>query len=339
MRHKTAKDLDNFIRESREEFRANATDALEMFPNDDRELAASMETKHTSADKVLKAWEEQIEPMYRELEGKRSDARLKKSLITHLGFRDNDATKAIDRMVRQRKQSLLDEVLDNLYHSDIEEPPYQREYAVNLLSQTSNEINDFYERYLNYVGAIEAAERHDIVLCDPHSSWLERQRTAMAINKERQMLAEDENARLQEIDNELRKLLSKDALLGHIIAKKLSVIALLDLAATYQKRLKDMKKKDRDDPTARLKLFERVSARFLEGEVERIAKSHSSHTLRSLSGIQSSISNLLLEIFDLSSTQRNRLLLDTQRHTRLIQEQKLIRLIQHNRTHFFNSQE
>lgn len=335
MTHTSTHTIDELIRTNREAFRAQATAALKQFSTDDRELAASMATSYASVDDVLKAWTEQIEPMYRDLEHKRNDARFRKSLVRHIGFHDNDAGRMIDFMIEERKQSLLDEVLDNVYHSDIEETPYQREYAVNLLSQPTGEIEDYKQRYQRYIEAIEAAERHHIILCDPHGSWLERQRTALAINKERQRLAQDEEARLETITTQLDHLLTGNQLLKQIINKRINIILLLDLTTKYQKQLDALSNDERDDPVTRLKLFERVTSDFREREIERIATSHHIHTLRTLSVLQADISAMLLEVFDLSPAQRNRLLLDTQKHTRLIQEHDLILLIQRNREHFF----
>lgn len=327
--------VDDQVLVNREAFRAQAMDALGQFSSDDRELAASMDSKYTSTGTILDAWTEQIEPMYHDLEKKRSDARLKQSLVRHIGFHDNDASRMIDYMIKTRKQSLLDEVLDNLYHSDIEEPPRQREHALNFLSQTPTEIQDYRDRYFAFINAIETAERNNITLCDPNAPWLERQRTALAINKQRQHLAQNEDIRLEAIDDELRQLLADDTLLSHVVGKKLHLAQLLELATKYQRQVEDLSRDKQDGASMRLKLFERITSDFVEQEVERIATSHHAHTLKTLRVMQSEISTILLEIFDLTNTRRNQLLLDTQRYTRLIQERDLILLIQRNREHFF----
>ena len=329
-----AAQLDELVRTNREAFRAQATHALEVFDNDDRELAASMTTKYASLDTVLSAWTEQIAPMYRELDQKQDDPRLKKTLIRHFGFHDNDAGRMVETMVETRKQSLLQEVLDNVYHSDIEEPPYQREYAEEFLSQSPHDIDDFGERYLDFVECVEAAERHQVILCDPHASWIERQRAAGAINKERQQASETEAERLQAIDTELARLHKIDPLLAEIIERDMSLVHLLDLSAKYHKKL-DQLKDNTDKPAIRLKTFEHTVAAFRDEEVQRIARNHHAHSLQTLSRIQSEISAIILNVCELSSTHRNSLLLHFQQYTKLTQERELIQLIQHNRAHFF----
>lgn len=326
--------LDDMIRTNSEEFRARATHALAAFPVDDRELAASMTTKYASIDTVIAGWREQIEPMYRELDQKRDDARLKKTLMRHFGFHDNDAARMIDIMIESRKESLLQEVLDNIYHSDIEEPPYQREHAAEFLSQPPHEIDDFAERYFDFVESIEAAERHHITLCDPHASWIERQKAVIAINKERQQVAEDEAQRLGTIEKELARLQTADPLLSDILQHKMSLVHLLDLSSKYHKQL-DQHTARKDDPALRLKTFEHTVAAYRDDEVQRIAKSHHAHSLQTLSKIQAELSTIMLDICELSAAQRNSLLLHFQQYTKLTQEHELIILIQHNRTRFF----
>jgi hypothetical protein len=329
--------LEEFIKTDREAFRAEATDALRLFTPDDRELAASLETEHTSTDDVLRAWTEQIEPIHLDLEQKRNDSRFKNSLIKALGFGDSDADRALDYLIDERKQSLLDEVLGNLYPIHDGEPPFQHSYAQNLLAQSDTDINDFFSRYIDFVRAVDASERYKVLLCDPHSSWLERQRTAIQINKERQRTTQDEDARLEEIEHQLEKI-SKDpeSLVGQIVTKEWNFITILDLRSKYQKHVDGLSKEDLKNPNKRLKLFERVTQSFRDREAEKLTKAHGTQSLKALRKINEDVYDLLLEVFDLDNTKRNRLLLDIQRHTRLSQERDLILLIQRNREQFLS---
>jgi hypothetical protein len=327
--------LEEFIKTDREAFRAEATDALRLFTPDDREIAAGLQTEHTTADDVLRAWSEQIEPIHIDLEQKRSDAPFKKMLIKTLGFSDGDADHAIDYLIDERKQLLLDEVLGNLYPIHNNEHPFQYSNALNLLSQSDADINDFFSRYIDFMQAINASEKHKVILCDPHSSWLERQRTAIQINKERQRTVQDEDARLEEIEHQLQKISQDpDSLVGKIISKEWNFITILDLRAKYQKHVDKLSKEDAKNPNKRLKLFERVTQSFRDREAEKLTKAHDTQSLKALRRINEDIYDLLLEVFDLDTTKRNRLLLDIQRHTRLSQERDLILLIQRNREQF-----
>ena len=102
----------------------------------------------------------------------------------------------------------------------------------------------------------------------------------------------------------------------------------------YQKHVDKLSKEDAKNPNKRLKLFERVTQSFRDREAEKLTKAHGTQSLKALRKINEDIYDLLLEIFDLDTTKRNRLLLDIQRHTRLTQERDLILLIQRNREQF-----
>lgn len=326
---------EEFIRTDREAFRAQATEALKRFDADDRERAASLETEHTSADDVLRAWAQQIEPLHQDLEAQQDDSRFKKSLIKRFGFSDSEADRMVDYLIDERKHGLLDEVLSNLYPSNEGEPPYQRNYAYELLTGSDAEINDFFSRYIDFVTALDAAEKYDVLLCDPHGSWLERQRAAIQINKERQRLAQDEDERLEEIERQLERLTNDtDSLVGPIVSKNWNFITILDLRAKYQKHVDALSKEESKNPTKRLRLFERVTQSFRDSEAEKLAKAHQTHSLKATRKINEEVYDLLLEIFDLDNTKRNRLLMDIQRLTRLTQERDLILLIQRNREQF-----
>lgn len=332
--------LEKFVKTDREAFRAQATEALRNFTIDDREHAASLETSQTTVDTVLRAWVEQLEPVYSELERKRADARIKNYLIRQIGFNDSQATEAVNYLVDERRQLLLDEVLANLYPIQDNDEPYQKSYAAELLAQTEADINDFFSHYIDFAQSVDAAEKYQIILCDPHGSWLERQKSALQIHKERQHTAHDEDERLDEITAQLEKLASDpESLLGHITANNWSFVTILDLRSKYQKQVDAFSKSDQKNPTKHLKLFERVTQSFRDREVQKLISHQHTHSLKALRQLDETIYNTLLEVFDLNATQRNRLLLDIQKHTRLSQERDLILLIQRNREQFLSESE
>lgn len=328
----TAEEL---IKTDREAFRAQAMGTLKAFPPDDRERAVNLETPHTRADDVLRAWAEQIEPIYQDLDSLKSDTKFKKILIKAIGFSDSDADTAIDSLIEDRKRSLMNEVLSNLYPLHEHQTPKQQHAARALLSLPDTQINDFFSRYIDFVRALEAAQKYDVLLCDPFGSWLERQRTAIQINKERQRLIQDEDVRLDEIERQLSALSEGGAsLVGQIIAMNWNFSTILDLRSKFQKHVSALTSEAHKDASKQLKLFERVTQNFRDSESERLAGTLKQHSLRSLRKTNEDIYNLLFEIFDLSSAKRARLVEDIQRYTKLTHERDLILLIQRNREQF-----
>lgn len=323
------------IQKDRELFRAEAIDALKRFPPEDRETAASLETAHIKTSDILKVWSQQIAPVFTDLDAKQNDARFRKTIVRNIGFSDHQAEVAIEAMVQTRKDQLITEVLDNLYHVDLDDVTYQREFAEDFLQRSESDLLDFMLRYEEFIAAIDISEQYSITLIDSHSGWLDRQRTALAVHKERQRIVQDEDSRLQEIDLLLERLTkSTDSLLGRIVEKNWNFITILDLRNKYQKQVETLSAADKKSPSKRLKLFERTTASFRDRETERLSEQESASNLKQLRAVSEDIDNLLLEIFDLNNAERNRLLTDIQKYTRLAQERDLILLVQRNREQF-----
>ncbi|MBM3210567.1 hypothetical protein FJZ39_04505 [Candidatus Saccharibacteria bacterium] len=331
------KNFEETIRIDREAFRAEATDALTKFGPHDRELAAALETEHVLTSDVLKAWIEQIEPVFNDLQSELEDARFRTLIMRRIGYDETQAELAIERMVEHRKAQLLDEVLTNLYSIDIHEEVYQRAYAEELLGRNPAEIDDFATRYGTFIEVMAAAEAHDVTLLDPHGGWLERQRAALSIHKERQKMVQDEDARLEEIDTILQMLShSTNHIVGKIVQKDWSFVAILELRNKYQKQLDALTTKEERNPSVKLKTFDRVTVSFRENEAARLIATRKAESLQEIKAINDEVYNLLLEIFDLKTADRNQLLSDIQKYIKLSQERDLILHIQRNREHFLS---
>lgn len=329
-------ELANYIKRDREGFRAEATEALRRFTPEDREIAASLQTKKTVADDILKAWDQQISPLYTDLEAQRESGDIKTYLARTLGFRHDEAEKMADVIIDERKHSLLEEVLDNLYADIDDDEPYQRAYAAKLLSRPEIEVDEYMSRYIDFVEATAAADKFKVTLCDPHTSWLDRQRMALTIYKERSKTSKQEDDRLEIIESELSSINNDhNSIIGKILDRGWEFTTIMSLSDKYQRQIDKLTATQKKDPTKRLKIFETVTASFRTQQTEKAAKKDQSiHKLREANN---DVYDLLLEIFDLSMTAKTKLTKDIERQTRLSQERTLILLIQRNREHFLNS--
>lgn len=329
---------DDYIRNNRESFRAEATEALRRFTPDDRERAASLETEHVLTSDVLKIWFEQLEPMVRVLDEQKNDSRFVKSLQKRFGFSEHAAEDAVARLALDRKNQLLDEVLTNLYHADIESD-YQRAYAEEFLNEEPSEIERFSDDYSDFIEALDAAEKHAIAVFDPYGSWLERQRAALAVNRERARSLEDEEERLSEIDAQLEHLTTpSDSLVAYVIQHNWDYARVLDLYEKYHKKVTALSETDHKNPAKRLKLFERVTADFRDRESARLAERNNAHSLSDMKKLSEQVYARLLEIFDLPTRERQHFLNDIRRYARLSQERDLIQTVRANRKRFLASE-
>lgn len=332
--------LEELIRTDRETFRATAMDALALFTPEDRDLAASLLANRgkTTAGDLFYAWRTELRPLYEELEDLSEDPKFKTYLTKKLHFREDDADMVIEDVLDARRDLALHETIQSVYPHNGDDTPYQHAYAGELLSRPLGAVDDYFDRYHRYHEALDLADKHSITLCDPHASWLDRQKAAMQINKERQRMTAHEDARLDEIADQMQTIVADDdSIVARVIDYGWDYTAIMDLRQKYQRQVDSLTKSEQKNPTKLLKIFERVTKTFREKEAERAVERTKRTGLRDLQRIHEAIYELLLEIFDQSNAQRNYLLLEIQRHHKLRQERDLILLVQRNREHFISS--
>ncbi len=329
--------LEALIRTDRESFRAQAIDALAQFAPEDRDLAASLlanKGKVTAGD-LFYAWRTELRPLYEELEELAEDPKFKTYLTKKLHFKPDDADMVIEDVLDARRDLARDETILSVYPHHGDDTPYQHAYATELLTRSIGTIDDYFGRYTRYHEALELADKHQITLCDPHASWLDRQKSAMQINKERRAMTAHEDARLEEISTHMASITADpESIVSRIISYGWDYPAVMDLRQRYQRQVDALPRSDQKNPTKLLKIFEKVTKDFRDKEADRVAERGTHTGLRELQQIHEHIYNLLLEIFDQSSAQRNYLLVEVQKHVKLRQERDLILLVQRNREHF-----
>ena len=324
---------DNAIKQDREAFRAEATRALAKFTPEDRALASGMETDKITAAAVLKAWATLYIPVCRELDELEDDKKFRQTIVTNVKLSEAEATAAVSTMVADRKQSLLDEVLATIYNDEILAD--QRQRAAEFMQMSDSFLVEYMERYTRFVEAHTSAEKHKVQLCDQHASWLERQRQAMQVHKEQAALGKNEDTRLNEIDHLMKSMERNQAsLLGRLQDHEWNFVAVLDLYRKYEKQLEKLTGKKSKNASARLGLFEKITAAFRNEQTEIIAEKNRITTLKAIKPIAEEVYSLLLEVFDLTNTERNKLLVDIEKYSKLRNERDMILLVQKNREHF-----
>lgn len=338
MEHKKISDLLKQVETDSETFRAEAMGALKDFTPDDRDYIKQLRCDSTDIDKVLQTWETKLRPERERLLAKRIDRVFRATLKRNLGFSDEHAREEIEYMVDERLEQLLDETVDNLYPLEEGDPPHslasQRAYALYFLAQSDEEIEDFKYRYEAYSNYIRVAHAHAITLCDPHASWLERQRCSMQIRREREQTREEEETRLMTIESELIELGKlHDGLVAEVMHKRWDYIKMSDLRQKYEKRV-DALTERQSTPTKKLKIFDDVVRTFREHEVERAVQELKKPNLETVRQIGDAIDSLLLRFFELKNKDKNELLLALKQYRTLIQEQDMITMIRKNRAAF-----
>lgn len=329
---------DKLIQTDREAFRAEAMAALHAFDIADRTIASSMETGNTTMVDLLKAWYEQLQPLLSDLEKERTSRRFRTMIGHHLQVDEPRAQEAIDTMIQNRKLELVSGVIDRLYDGE-PHSEQARQAACTFFAQPSDYINTFTERYGKFVEIMEAAEAHDVTLLDPHGNWLERGRAAIAIHNERQHLIQDEDTRLADIDQALRTLQERsNHLVQRIADHNWSFADVLALYESYQQQLGSLKQVTAVSPTEQLAVFEQVAKPFLAKVAHNVGSLNQHTNLKAAKQARDEAANLLLEVFDLSPSERRQLFLDIQDYMKLTRERDLILIVQRNREQFLAKQ-
>ena len=104
--------------------------------------------------------------------------------------------------------------------------------------------------------------------------------------------------------------------------KEWDLVTIISMRNQYDKRIGAMAKKDRSSALKRLAVFEKVTQQFRNDYIEQATSAKMSLELtRQLS---EEVDALLLRIFDLSTVQKNQLLVQSKEYRELIVESKNI---------------
>lgn len=321
-----------------EAFRAEATAAMQAFTPDDREYVVQMLSDTVTIEKALQAWSLKLRPERERLLKKRTDRAFCATLQRNIGFTEDQAREEIEYMIDERLELLLDETVDSLYPLEEGDPPHslstQRAYALHFFSQTDEDIADFQRRYEYYQNYTHVAHAHRITVCDPYAPWLERQRCALQIRREREQTREEEESRLLTIDTELQELGNEhQGLVAQIMRKEWDFEKLTALREKYDKRVAALSARHAT-PVKKLKIFDDIVRNFRDKEVERLAAEVAKPSLQKLRELADEVDRLMLQFFDLSAKDEKSLLADLKRSRSLVQEKEMIMLIRKNRTAF-----
>lgn len=321
---------------NREALRAEATDALMRFSPADRQFASQITTKDVQLLDVCKAWTTHLRTLFEELEVTAEQKKIHEYIAKHFQFNAGDVTEVIDSIVETRYIQALEDYITPLFRANHQDGSEQHVRLIDFfLIEPVGVIDAYFERYRHYRTALDSAKEAQLTLCDPHGSWLDRQRAALQIGRERTEIVQSEENRLDEIGESIDVIRhNENSTVNRIISMDWEYVILLDMRQKYQKNVDKLPKTDQSNPNKLIKIFERVTKDFRESAAERLIVRSSTKSLKGIRDIQESVYDLLLEVFDLSNAERSRILTDIQRYTALRQERDMLLLLQRNREHF-----
>lgn len=312
-----------------EDFRTNAARAYHDFIPVERKLLASIETNDTTSYNVLAAWDNELRPLLHTLHSKLSAETFRAFMVKNLVLNEKEAQTKIDQIITERKSEVLRSFIYDLYpivkkgRTDINSK--QRERAKDLLSRPESDIEQIRNHQIDYMLYKEAAAQNHITVADSHASLFKRIRTKARIRAERKKILAAENNRLLYITKRLRELSAMNGgLLINLLDKKMDLMVILDLRNRYEKKIAKLSPEEAKNAVKRLAIFDSETLEFKKEQIEKLVINSDQTSLETTRAITRDIDTLLLRIFDLTTTQKNQLLLHTKEYRELTQEQTTI---------------
>ncbi|HEU5122254.1 MAG TPA: hypothetical protein VFT59_05415 [Candidatus Saccharimonadales bacterium] len=317
------KKLAIFAAEDREGFRLEAQQSYTAYDQRDRILIKRLSTSQTTAYDILTQWKTDLQPLIQELEIQVAKPAFHRALSTYLLLDKTEAPHAAHNLVSERITKKREQLLAALYPLPCDGKKdnmlFQRQTARQMLTRPGAEIEAFRHRYVTYLLYSEVATLHSIDVIDPYTSWLKRHTTARRIVREQRQTVKTEDNRLCVIEARLAELSTLyDGLVGSITQHGWDLIGLISLRQLYEKRLSLNKPKV--DATTRLAIFNEVTASFRSTSLKKL----SSATLSQARTTDEEVASLLLRIFELSTTDKNQLLLISKEFRELQLEKEAI---------------
>jgi len=316
----------------REAFRAENIECLRALTVADRVLCRSLDQIGAQVDEFIKTFHDQVAPVLKTLAGKRSNQTIRTSLTRNFGFQGLDVDVALDYLLELRRS----QVIANLI-TEVGGQPHEDELR-DLLNRPVNELLDLFERYQRYTQALEISGKYGLALVDPQVSRRKQRRMCRAVRKDRRQAVAHEKQRLNQIECELADLLAGHRLLLDIVDKNWSFVEILALHQQYQKILSKRQAKDKPlTAAAKLDIFETVTADFRRHNIEILTASRDNLSLKQSQALGKSVDNLLLEVFDMDNTGRNRLMVELKTYSALINEREQLLIARRHREEFLGT--
>ncbi|MFZ2545030.1 MAG: hypothetical protein WAW80_03565 [Candidatus Saccharimonadales bacterium] len=304
----------------RETFRTQATTALRRLGRDDRKLLKGVASKEIAVYDILSAWHDTLQPLLEQLESKRTDhvfrTSIKKLLILEEKTLDTKINELIDSRISEARVSFIDKIYST--NSDM------RYNAMLLLQHPKYELDELLSRFTEYILYRKIAVDNNITLVDAHSWLIRRILNGIKVKRERNTALRNHQERLAYIDKRINELLSQnDGLLDAILKREWDLITIISIRNQYDKRINTLSKKDSASALKRLTLFEELTRKFRDDYVENVVTAKTS--LQTTRRLKEEVDTLLLKIFDLSTIQKNQLLIQSKEYRELaIERQSLL---------------
>jgi hypothetical protein len=318
-----------------ETFRAEATKVYNDYNPKERALLDSLEANDITSYNILAAWEDELQPLRQILHNKLSESTFRTLLVKNLVLKEEETQPKIEQIIAERNLEILNNFVLRFYpieNNKKDAYKMQREQLTKMLSMPEFEIEQLRNHQVNYMLYKEIAAQNHVTVVDSHVSLFKRIRANARIRAERKKTINSENERLSYIDRRIKELSAvNNGLLVDIFNKKWDLMVILNLRNQYDKKVGKLSETEAKNAIKRLTIFDAETLEFKIEQTEKIIANSDQVNLETTREITKDIDSLLLRIFDLTTIQKNQLLLYTKEYRELTQEKVTILSAQNNR--------
>ena len=295
-------------------FRKDARHAAEQFP---REMRRDVEAAHTRTAPIFALfadWTRELAPDLETLEKKAQTKTLQHAIAKQLNLPGAIAEERAHQLVERRRAELLERFLD-LYQYGARGRAY--EAARQLFGRPVDVVADIHVRCMDYTMHQMVAHELGFVISDPYAPLLKRRRLA---RKERRQIKHYNTGQAKRLDSirSKQQVLSSErqAIIGRILALNLDTILALDAYRQYKKRLDALKPASRT-PAKTLSLFTAATKSIRDNYAKTLTDMS---RLSDLQRALEEVDNVLVEIFDMTDSERNTLMVRLKEYRELERE-------------------
>lgn len=282
-------------------FRVHARSSADNYPHHSRRLLGGASTKDTSVYFLLSEWLERIAPEVDALRKARQAAPLRNTLAKYLQLSGPLATDLAKQLADERIESVCERFLDLCYRPRSR----ARSVARQLLYYPTDEIIAIRERLVSYELHRLVARELGVTFYDSNAPLLKRAYQKATERRQVKRYKKQRAKRLEAIVSRQQEIKAHhNAIISRILLVELDTVLALDAHRQYEKQLDKLKPASRT-AAKRLSLFTAATKKIRETYAN---KQSTTDKLAVLQSAQQVIDDVLVELFDMTDSQRNTLM-------------------------------
>jgi hypothetical protein len=242
-------------------------------------------------------------------------------MAKHLILADDELDTKVGQLIDERLVEVRERFLEQKYLNDSEAYSNARE----LLDHPEQELDELLSHLVAATLSKIVAAEYSVTIVDAHAGLWRRINSRRRVNGERRRDLGFRNKRLAYITQRQQELTDlNNGLLMAIAEKGWDLVIIISMRNQYEKRINALPPKDAKSVIKRLAVFEKITRQFRDDYIEKTNANSPKTGLQFAHTLTEEVNALLLQIFDLSTVQKNQLLVHAKEYRELATERQTI---------------